>query len=105
PLADAPGVPVLHAADYLDHRPALLAAGHVTVVGTGQSGAEIFLDLLRNRPAGRERLHWIGRTEAITPMEYSKLGLEHFTPDYTHYFHALPEHVRDRLVPAQWQLH
>ncbi|WP_320776277.1 lysine N(6)-hydroxylase/L-ornithine N(5)-oxygenase family protein [Streptomyces sp. CRN 30] len=105
PLVETPGVPVLHAADYLEHRADLLTAGHVTVVGTGQSGAEIFLDLLRNRPAGRERLHWIGRTEAFAPMEYSKLGLEHFTPDYTRYFHALPENVRDRLVPAQWQLH
>ena len=38
-------------------------------------------------------------------MEYSKLGLEHFTPDYTRYFHGLPERVRDRLVPRQWQLH
>ncbi|GGS22645.1 SidA/IucD/PvdA family monooxygenase [Streptomyces griseoviridis] len=105
PLVGTPGAPVLHAADYLDRRAELLTAGHVTVVGTGQSGAEIFLDLLRHRPAGRERLHWIGRTEAIAPMEYSKLGLEHFTPDYTRYFHALPENVRDRLVPAQWQLH
>jgi lysine N6-hydroxylase len=105
PLADAPGVPVIHAADYLDHRDTLLAAGHITVVGSGQSGAEVFLDLLRHRPAGRERLHWIGRTEAFAPMEYSKLGLEHFTPDYTRYFHALPGPVRDRLVPAQWQLH
>ncbi len=38
-------------------------------------------------------------------MEYSKLGLEHFTPDYTRYFHALAEPVRDRLVASQWQLH
>ncbi|MFD5451554.1 lysine N(6)-hydroxylase/L-ornithine N(5)-oxygenase family protein [Streptomyces sp. NPDC127100] len=105
PLADAPGVPVIHSADYLDHRDALLAAEHVTVIGTGQSGAEIFLDLLRHRPAGRERLHWLGRTEAFAPMEYSKLGLEHFTPDHTRYFHTLPEPVRDRLVAAQWQLH
>ncbi|MFI2409525.1 lysine N(6)-hydroxylase/L-ornithine N(5)-oxygenase family protein [Streptomyces sp. NPDC018947] len=105
PLADDPTVPVIHSADYLGHRDTLLAAGHITVVGTGQSGAEIFLDLLRHRPAGRERLHWIGRTEAFAPMEYSKLGLEHFTPDHTRYFHALPEGVRDRLVPAQWQLH
>ncbi|MFI1505908.1 lysine N(6)-hydroxylase/L-ornithine N(5)-oxygenase family protein [Streptomyces sp. NPDC020597] len=105
PLADAPGVPVLHADDYLAHRDALLTAGHVTVVGTGQSGAEVFLDLLRHRPAGRERLHWLGRTEAFAPMEYSKLGLEHFTPDYTRYFHALPESVRDRLLTGQWQLH
>ncbi len=105
PLTGTPGPPVVHADDYLAHRAALLAAGHITVVGIGQSGAEIYLDLLRRRPAGRERLHWIGRTEAFAPMEYSKLGLEHFTPDHTRYFHALPEPVRDRLVPAQWQLH
>ncbi|GGL84452.1 monooxygenase [Streptomyces fumigatiscleroticus] len=105
PLTGTPGAPVVHAADYLTHRDTLLAAGHLTVVGTGQSGAEIFLDLLRRRPAGRERIHWLGRTEAFAPMEYSKLGLEHFTPDHTRYFHALPEDVRDRLVPTQWQLH
>ncbi|HEY8978763.1 MAG TPA: SidA/IucD/PvdA family monooxygenase [Streptomyces sp.] len=105
PLVDAPGVPVVHAADYLDHRAALLTAGHVTVVGTGQSGAEIFLDLLRHRPKGRERLHWIGRSEAFAPMEYSKLGLEHFTPDHTRYFHALPEPVRDELLARQGHLH
>ncbi|MHC3468682.1 lysine N(6)-hydroxylase/L-ornithine N(5)-oxygenase family protein [Streptomyces sp. 7R007] len=105
PLVEAPTVPVVHAADYLAHRDTLLAAGHVTVVGSGQSGAEIFLDLLRARPAGHERLHWIGRTGAFAPMEYSKLGLEHFTPDYTRYFHALAEPVRDRLVASQWQLH
>lgn len=105
PLVDTPGVPVIHAADYLGHRDSVLAAGHVTVVGSGQSGAEVFLDLLRRRPEGREGLHWIGRSEAFAPMEYSKLGLEHFTPDYTRYFHALAEPVRDRLVAAQWQLH
>ncbi|GAA4784678.1 SidA/IucD/PvdA family monooxygenase [Streptomyces sanyensis] len=105
PLADAPGVPVVHSADYLAHREALLAAGHVTVIGSGQSGAEVFLDLLRGRPRGAEGLHWLARTEAFAPMEYSKLGLEHFTPDYTRYFHALPERVRDALLPRQWQLH
>ncbi|MFC8359270.1 lysine N(6)-hydroxylase/L-ornithine N(5)-oxygenase family protein [Streptomyces griseorubiginosus] len=105
PLVEAPGVPVIHAAHYLDHRQSLLAADHVTVVGSGQSGAEVFLDLLRNRPTGRERLHWLGRTEAFAPMEYSKLGLEHFTPDHTRYFHALSESVRDRLGTTQWQLH
>ncbi|MET9437534.1 SidA/IucD/PvdA family monooxygenase [Streptomyces sp. NPDC006551] len=105
PLADAPGVPVIHSADYVHHRERLLAAEHITVIGSGQSGAEIFLDLLRARPAGAEKIHWMARTEAFAPMEYSKLGLEHFTPDYTRYFHALPEPVRDQLVPRQWQLH
>lgn len=105
PLADAPTVPVVHAADYLLHRDRFLAADHITVIGSGQSGAEVFLDLLRHRPPGAERLHWLARTPAFAPMEYSKLGLEHFTPDYTRYFHSLPEPVRDRLVPGQWQLH
>ncbi|MFD3923442.1 lysine N(6)-hydroxylase/L-ornithine N(5)-oxygenase family protein [Streptomyces sp. NPDC058595] len=105
PLADAPAVPVIHSADYLDHRERILEAGHITVVGSGQSGAEVFLDLLRARPPGAEKLHWLARTEAFSPMEYSKLGLEHFTPDYTSYFHTLPEHERDELVPHQWQLH
>ncbi|MFE1775290.1 lysine N(6)-hydroxylase/L-ornithine N(5)-oxygenase family protein [Streptomyces sp. NPDC059008] len=105
PLADAPAVPVIHSADYLDHREQLLAADHITVIGAGQSGAEIFLDQLRARPTGREGIHWLARTAAFAPMEYSKLGLEHFTPDYTRYFHALPERVRDDLVPRQWQLH
>ncbi|MGW5345439.1 SidA/IucD/PvdA family monooxygenase [Streptomyces sp. HUAS TT3] len=105
PLADAPTVPVIHAADYLDHRTRILAADHVTVIGSGQSGAEVFLDLLRARPAGRERLTWLTRTPSFAPREHTKLGLEHFTPDYTRYFHSLPEPVRDRLLPTQWQLH
>ncbi|MYU56977.1 MULTISPECIES: lysine N(6)-hydroxylase/L-ornithine N(5)-oxygenase family protein [Streptomyces] len=105
PLVEAPTVPVIHSADYLDHREQLLTAEHITVIGAGQSGAEIFLDLLRARPFGREQLHWLARTPAFAPMEYSKLGLEHFTPDYTRYFHALPETVRDDLVPGQWQLY
>jgi lysine N6-hydroxylase len=105
PLAQAPTVPVVHSSRYLDERAWLLAAEHITVIGSGQSGAEVFLDLLRNRPVGHERITWLARTPAFAPMEYSKLGLEHFTPDYTRYFHGLPEPVRDRLVPQQWQLH
>jgi lysine N6-hydroxylase len=105
PLADDPAALVLHSAGYLAHRDRLLAARHVTVVGSGQSGAEVLLDLLRARPHGREGLAWLARTPAFAPMEYSKLGLEQFTPDHTRYFHALPEPVRDRLLPAQWQLY
>jgi lysine N6-hydroxylase len=105
PLADDPGALVLHSAGYLAHRDRLLAARHVTVVGSGQSGAEVLLDLLRARPHGREGLTWLARTPAFAPMEYSKLGLEQFTPDHTRYFHGLPETVRDRLLPGQWQLY
>ncbi|MFE9244011.1 lysine N(6)-hydroxylase/L-ornithine N(5)-oxygenase family protein [Nocardiopsis sp. NPDC006938] len=105
PLRPLEGDRVLHAADYLDHTAALAGAGDVTVVGSGQSGAEVFLDLLRSPDHRDTRVRWLTRSPAFAPMEYSKLGLEHFTPDYTAYFHALPEPVRDRLVPEQWQLY
>ncbi|GAA2235271.1 SidA/IucD/PvdA family monooxygenase [Streptomyces amakusaensis] len=105
PLVSSPSVAVLHSSDYLANRDRVLACEHVTVIGSGQSGAEVFLDLLRRRTPGAEAIHWLSRTESFAPMEYSKLGLEHFTPDYTRYFHALPEQTRDELVPRQWQLH
>ncbi|MEV0322617.1 lysine N(6)-hydroxylase/L-ornithine N(5)-oxygenase family protein [Streptomyces sp. NPDC050658] len=104
-LTDDPNALVLHAADYLTHRRELEAAGDVTVVGSGQSGAEIVLDLLRRRPRSGGRLRWLARTPAFAPMEYSKLGLEHFTPDYIRYFHSLAPDVRAELVPQQWQLY
>ncbi|MER5354097.1 SidA/IucD/PvdA family monooxygenase [Kitasatospora sp. NPDC002551] len=96
---------VFHSADYLDRREDLAGARDITVVGSGQSGAEVFLDLLRRHDGDGVRLRWLTRTRALAPMEYSKLGLEHFTPDYTRYFHGLPGPVRDTLVEAQWQLH
>ncbi|WP_159945218.1 MULTISPECIES: lysine N(6)-hydroxylase/L-ornithine N(5)-oxygenase family protein [unclassified Nocardiopsis] len=105
PLADLVGERVFHAADYADRAPGLAGLGDVTVLGSGQSGAEVFLDLLRS-PAHRDaHVRWLTRSPAFAPMEYSKLGLEHFTPDYTRYFHALPQQVKDRVVPAQWQLY
>jgi lysine N6-hydroxylase len=105
PLAPLAGTAVLHSADYLPARERLVAAEDVTVVGSGQSGAEVFLDLLRSRPPRKGRLRWLTRTPAFAPMEYSKLGLEQFTPDYVRFFHGLDETTRDRLVPAQWQLY
>lgn len=101
PLADI----AVHSADYLPARDRLITTRDVTVVGSGQSGAEVFLDLLRTRPSGQGTLRWLTRTPAFAPMEYSKLGLEQFTPDYTRFFHGLDEPTRDRLVPAQWQLY
>ncbi|MCG3039701.1 SidA/IucD/PvdA family monooxygenase [Streptomyces sp. S1A] len=99
---------VLHSADYRTHRAALAGRDDVTVVGAGQSGAEVVLDLLRHQDGegrGGPYVRWLARTPAFAPMEYSKIGLEHFTPDYVRYFRTLPETVRDRLVREQWQLY
>ncbi len=103
PAAVAPelGRDVLHAASFLDHREHLRRGSAIAVIGAGQSGAEIFLELLREQPLSGYRLDWLTRSAGFFPMEYSKLALEHFTPDYTRYFHALPMSTRDRLLPTQ----
>ncbi|MFC9430307.1 lysine N(6)-hydroxylase/L-ornithine N(5)-oxygenase family protein [Streptomyces sp. NPDC056987] len=102
------GPRVLHSAEYRAHRARLAGLDDVTVVGAGQSGAEVVLDLLRHQDgggAGGPYVRWLARTPAFAPMEYSKIGLEHFTPDYIRYFRALPEARRERLVREQWQLY
>lgn len=105
PFADLVGERVFHTAEYRMRRESLCGATDVTVIGSGQSGGEVFLDLLRAQRDTGWRLRWLTRTPAFAPMEYSKLGLEHFTPDYIHYFRGLPDAVRERLIPQQWQLY
>ena len=99
-LEGLPAERFTHSADYLFRRDDLLRTGHVTVVGSGQSGAECFLDLLR---ADGPAASWLTRTAAFTPLDYSKLVLEMTTPSYVDYFHALDERVRDQLVKDQWR--
>jgi lysine N6-hydroxylase len=98
---DHRGDRVLHSADYLPARDRVRAAERVTVVGSGQSAAEVFADLLSAPSSDRRRVDWFTRSRGFLPMEYSKLGLEHFTPEYTAYFHGLPEARRDALRSGQ----
>jgi lysine N6-hydroxylase len=104
-LCEAGGALISHSAHYLERSDWIRAADDVTVLGSGQSGAEIVLDLLRDWHQPGRRLRWLTRSAAFEPMEYSKIGLEHFTPDYADYFHALPEAVRDQLLPTQGRLY
>ncbi|HEY3870087.1 MAG TPA: SidA/IucD/PvdA family monooxygenase [Actinocrinis sp.] len=95
----------VHSADYVYCAEGIRCADDVTVLGSGQSGAEVVLDLLRRWHRPGRRLRWITRAAAFEPMEYSKIGLEHFTPDYADYFHALPEARRDALLRGQGRLY
>jgi lysine N6-hydroxylase len=102
--ADGGGL-IAHSAHYLHRAEWIRAADDVTVLGSGQSGAEIVLDLLRTWHVPGRRLRWLTRSTAFEPMEYSKIGLEHFSPDYTDYFHALAEPARDQLLSGQGRLY
>lgn len=96
---------VTHASDYLHHRERLKKAGSITVVGSGQSAAEIFLDLLQGIDRHGYALTWVTRSPRFVPLEYSKLTLEMTSPEYTRYFQALAPATRDALIASQANLY
>ncbi|MEH0982531.1 lysine N(6)-hydroxylase/L-ornithine N(5)-oxygenase family protein [Micromonospora sp. CPCC 205556] len=95
------GGDVLHNSRYREHRAALRAKRSITVVGSGQSAAEIYHDLLADIDAHGYQLNWVTRSPRFFPLEYTKLTLEMTSPDYVDYFHALPEATRYELESAQ----
>jgi lysine N6-hydroxylase len=92
---------VVHNSRYLDHRHQLQAMDSITLVGSGQSAAEIYYDLLGEIDVHGYRLNWVTRSPRFFPLEYTKLTLEMTSPEYVDYFHALPERTRYRLTEQQ----
>ena len=102
---DGDGAVALHASEYLHRRDELLSLGSVTVVGSGQSAAEIYHDLLSSAGADGPRIDWVTRSPRFFPMEYTKLTLEMTSPEYIDHFHALPADRRDRMLREQRSLY
>ncbi|MFE9962371.1 lysine N(6)-hydroxylase/L-ornithine N(5)-oxygenase family protein [Streptomyces sp. NPDC005525] len=91
----------LHNSRYLDGKSALQAKRSITLVGSGQSAAEIYYDLLSEIDVHGYRLNWVTRSPRFFPLEYTKLTLEMTSPEYIDYFHALPEQTRYALESGQ----
>ncbi|MFE4329114.1 lysine N(6)-hydroxylase/L-ornithine N(5)-oxygenase family protein [Streptomyces sp. NPDC056831] len=91
----------LHNSRYLEGKAALQAKDSITLVGSGQSAAEIYYDLLSEIDVHGYRLNWVTRSARFFPLEYTKLTLEMTSPEYIDYFHALPEETRYRLESGQ----
>lgn len=102
-LAPLPVGKRVHTGDYLHRLADVEGARHVTVVGSGQSGAEVALHLLQRNLAGGGAVSWLTRTASFAPLDYTKLTLEMTTPAYVRYFHALPQPTKDRLIAEQWR--
>lgn len=103
PLAGLSSRHIMHTGDYLHRQNQIEEAGKVTVVGSGQSGAEVALDLLRRNTSGGPAVSWLTRTASFAPLDYTKLVLEMTTPAYVHYFHGLDQSTKDDLVASQWR--
>lgn len=89
-----------HSSDFRDHRATLNGVRRLAVVGSGQSAAEVFVELLENL-GDDQTLAWATRSDRFFPLEYTKLTLEMTSPDYIDHFHGLAQPVRDRLSAKQ----
>ncbi len=105
PVLDGVGGPAVHTADYLPAKAALQTKESITIVGSGQSAAEVYLDLLEEIDTFGYQLSWVTRSPRFFPMEYTKLTLEMTSPEYVRHFHALPADQRDRLLREQRSLY
>ena len=95
----------IHSSTYLSHKEKLQSKKSITVVGSGQSAAEIFYDLLQDVDTKGYELNWITRSPRFFPLEYAKLTLEMTSPEYVDYFYNLPSHKRDELIKNQKHLY
>lgn len=92
---------VLHSSCYLEHRTDILHSKRVTVIGSGQSAAEIFYDLLQSHAAQGKELCWMTRSERFYAMEHTKLSFEMATPAYIDHFYNLPEARKSLTIQRQ----
>lgn len=86
-----------HSSQYLANKADLQKKPSITVLGSGQSAAEIYYDLLTEIDRFGYQLNWITRAPRFYPLEYTKLTLEMTSPEWVDYFHALPGEKRDAL--------
>ncbi|NWK78914.1 lysine N(6)-hydroxylase/L-ornithine N(5)-oxygenase family protein [Aquitalea sp. LB_tupeE] len=90
-----------HSASYLADKAALQRQPSITIVGSGQSAAEIYYDLLQDIDRYGYQLNWLTRSPRFFPLEYTKLTLELTSPEYVDYFHRLSLPQRDQLLQQQ----
>lgn len=95
----------IHSGDYLYKKAKLQQQSNITVLGSGQSAAEIFYDLLQDIDQYDYTLNWVTSAPRFYPLEYSKLTLEMTSPEYVDYFYGLPAGERKALVAKQKNLY
>ncbi|SEO71240.1 lysine N6-hydroxylase [Flavobacterium sp. CF108] len=91
----------IHSSAYIQNKASLQKQKSITVLGSGQSAAEVFNDLLQEIDVYGYQLNWITRSSRFFPMDYSKLTLEMTSPEYVDYFYNLPSDKRDDLLKNQ----
>ncbi|MBO9571596.1 MAG: SidA/IucD/PvdA family monooxygenase [Chitinophagaceae bacterium] len=104
PLLKLEAKRVVHSSNYLHHQHRVAQADIITIIGSGQSAAEIFLDLL---PVANDlqSLNWFTRSSRFHPMDVSRFTTEMTSGAYIDHFFRLNQRVRDKTLKSQQYLY
>lgn len=89
-----------HSIDIMRRQPDL-SGERVTVIGGGQSGAEILLGLMDGIWGEPKSITWISRRPNFEPLDETPFTNQYFTPGYVRAFQTLDESRRRELVRYQ----
>ncbi|MBO0662312.1 SidA/IucD/PvdA family monooxygenase [Jiella sp. MQZ9-1] len=101
PAGVAQGPECFHASRYLEIRPAI-AGRRVAVIGGGQSGAEVVLNLLQQEGAAAPAsIAWVSRRDGFWTLQEGGLVDQFFTPGYLAAYREMPLEVQARALASQ----
>jgi len=89
-----------HASEMMLRTPDL-AGKRVTVVGGGQSGADLFLNIFRGEWGQPLSLNWVSRRNNYNALDEAAFANEYFTPEYVDSFSTLGEEARRQMLHEQ----
>lgn len=92
---------IIHSSGYLFHKEDLSKHQSIVLVGSGQSAAEIFYDLLQTWHTGNKRIAWYTRSDRIFQMDTSPFCCELSTPGYIRHFFSLPAFKKQSVLQQQ----
>jgi lysine N6-hydroxylase len=95
---------LIHSSSYLFNKQTLQLKKSITIVGSGQSAAEIFYDLLQEIEFYDYELNWYTRSPQYYPMDFTKFTGEMTSPEYVNYFYSLQKHQKENILKKQGPL-
>lgn len=71
------------------------------MVGGGQSGADLFLNIFRGEWGQPVQLNWVSRRNNYNALDEAAFANEYFTPDYVESFYTLNDSAKQRMLTEQ----
>ncbi|RLM28153.1 lysine 6-monooxygenase [Brenneria alni] len=89
-----------HASEMNLRKPSLTGKT-VTIVGGGQSGADLFLNVFRGEWGNPAHVNWVSRRNNFNALDEAPFANEYFTPEYVTSFLGLDERTKQNMLAEQ----